>query len=170
MRLEFLRATRAALELARRTDRALDLVAARGPILIEGRFAADDAFAVALARLRPAQTLYRGAMADGVALGALRLAATFAAESAAQLGFDERLVARGAIGPTPGSCVRAISGQISASPRGDSTRATDARPSRDQNSARAKRERLSRLVRHSASIARITLLSCKQVNGNAFGE
>ena len=70
-----LRATRAALELARRTDRALDLVAARGPILIEGRFAADDAFAVALARLRPAQTVYRGAMADGVALGALRLAA-----------------------------------------------------------------------------------------------
>ena len=70
-----LRATRAALELARRTDRMLGLVAAEGPILIEGRFAADETFAVALARLRPDQTVYRGAISDGVALGALRLAA-----------------------------------------------------------------------------------------------
>jgi hypothetical protein len=70
-----LRATRSALELARGTDRALGLVAARGPILIEGRFATDDAFAVALAKLRPAQAVYRGTIADGVALGALRLAA-----------------------------------------------------------------------------------------------
>jgi sugar (pentulose or hexulose) kinase len=70
-----LRATRAALELARRTDRALGLVAAEGPILIEGRFAADAAFAVALARLRPGQEVWGSAMADGVALGALRLAA-----------------------------------------------------------------------------------------------
>jgi sugar (pentulose or hexulose) kinase len=70
-----LRATRAALELARRTDRALALIAAEGPILIEGRFAEDDAFAAALARLRPAQPVYRGPLPDGVALGALRLAA-----------------------------------------------------------------------------------------------
>jgi hypothetical protein len=70
-----LRATRAALELARRADRALALIAAEGPILIEGRFAADEAFAVALARLRAGQTLFRNAMFDGVALGALRLAA-----------------------------------------------------------------------------------------------
>jgi sugar (pentulose or hexulose) kinase len=70
-----LRATRAALELARRTVHALALVAAEGPILIEGRFAADDAFAVALARLRPGQAVYRSAVSDGVALGALRLAA-----------------------------------------------------------------------------------------------
>jgi sugar (pentulose or hexulose) kinase len=68
------RATRAALELER-THRALGLIAAEGPILIEGRFAADDAFAAALARLRPAQPVYRGAIADGVAAGALRLAA-----------------------------------------------------------------------------------------------
>ena len=71
-----LRATRAALELARRTDRALRLVAAEGPILIEGRFAADRAFSVALERLRPNQSVFHGDMADGVALGALRLAAT----------------------------------------------------------------------------------------------
>ena len=44
-----LRAARAALELARRTDRALARIAAEGPILIEGRFAADDAFVAALA-------------------------------------------------------------------------------------------------------------------------
>ena len=70
-----LRATRAALELARRTDRALRLVAAEGPILIEGRFASDEAFVFALARLRPGQAVYRGTSHDGVALGALRLAA-----------------------------------------------------------------------------------------------
>ncbi len=70
-----LRATRAALELARSTDRALGLVAAEGWILIEGRFAADEAFVVALARLRPGQTVYRSTILDGVAQGALRLAA-----------------------------------------------------------------------------------------------
>jgi len=70
-----LRATWAALELARRADRALALVSAEGPILIEGRFAADAAFGVALARLRPSQAVYRSTLADGVALGALRLVA-----------------------------------------------------------------------------------------------
>jgi sugar (pentulose or hexulose) kinase len=69
-----LRAARAALELARRTDRALGLIAAEGPILIEGRFAADNAFAAALASLRSTQPVYRSAIADGVAAGALRLA------------------------------------------------------------------------------------------------
>ena len=69
-----LRATRAALELARRTDRTLGLIATEGPILIEGRFAADDAYVVALARLRPRHEIYRSAAADGVAWGALRLA------------------------------------------------------------------------------------------------
>ena len=68
-----LRAARAALELARRTDRALALIAAEGPILIEGRFAADAAFAAALAMLRPGQPVYRSVLADGVAAGALRL-------------------------------------------------------------------------------------------------
>jgi sugar (pentulose or hexulose) kinase len=69
-----LRATWAALQLARRTDRALALINAEGPILVEGRFADDAAFSVALARLRPSQPLYRSTLADGVALGALRLA------------------------------------------------------------------------------------------------
>ena len=70
-----LRATWAAVQLARRTDRALRLVSAEGPILIEGRFAADAAFGVALARLRPSQSVYRSTLADGVALGGLRLVA-----------------------------------------------------------------------------------------------
>jgi sugar (pentulose or hexulose) kinase len=70
-----LRATAAALRLARGTDRALALVGAVGPILVEGRFADDPAFMVALARLRPRQPVYRGGAADAVALGALRLAA-----------------------------------------------------------------------------------------------
>jgi len=68
-----LRATRASLELARRTDRALALIAAEGPILVEGRFAGDEAFGVALAHLRPAQPVYRSSLEDGVAVGALRL-------------------------------------------------------------------------------------------------
>jgi sugar (pentulose or hexulose) kinase len=68
-----LRATRAAIELARRTDRALGLVAAEGPILIEGRFAEDAAFGAALAGLRPGQVVYRSTIGDGVAMGALRL-------------------------------------------------------------------------------------------------
>ena len=69
-----LRATWAAVELAKRADRALSLVEAEGPILIEGRFAEDAAFGEALARLRPSQTVYRSTLADGVALGAMRLA------------------------------------------------------------------------------------------------
>jgi sugar (pentulose or hexulose) kinase len=68
-----LRATQASLELARRTDHALALIAAEGPILIEGRFAEDQAFGLALAHLRPSQPVYRSRMADGVAAGALRL-------------------------------------------------------------------------------------------------
>jgi sugar (pentulose or hexulose) kinase len=78
-----LRAARAALELARRTDRALGRIAAEGPILIEGRFAADDAFVAALAGLRPDQPVYRTAIADGVAAGALRLAASDVAPAGA---------------------------------------------------------------------------------------
>jgi sugar (pentulose or hexulose) kinase len=68
-----LRATRAALELARRTDHALGLIAAEGPILIEGRFADDASFAAALAALRPSQRVLRSPLADGVAVGAARL-------------------------------------------------------------------------------------------------
>jgi sugar (pentulose or hexulose) kinase len=70
-----LRPKTAAVELARRTDRALSLIAAEGPILLEGRFAADEAFAVALARIRAEQPVYRSAVIDGVGLGAWRLVA-----------------------------------------------------------------------------------------------
>jgi sugar (pentulose or hexulose) kinase len=77
-----LRATRAALELARKTDRVLALIAAEGPILIEGRFADDAAFGAALAALRPGQPVYRSSLADGVALGALRLVAPDLAQPA----------------------------------------------------------------------------------------
>ena len=70
-----LRATWAALQLARRADRALALINAEGPILVEGRFAHDVAFAVALARIRSRQPVFRSTLVDGVALGALRLAA-----------------------------------------------------------------------------------------------
>jgi len=77
-----IRATRAAIELARRADRALRLVAAEGPILVEGRFAGDGAFAAALAALRSAQPVYRSDLADGVALGALRLASPHARPAA----------------------------------------------------------------------------------------
>jgi sugar (pentulose or hexulose) kinase len=69
-----LRATRAALELARKTDQALSSIAAEGPILIEGRFAGDAALAAALRRLRPAQPVLESRIEDGVAAGALRLA------------------------------------------------------------------------------------------------
>jgi len=68
-----LRATRAALELARRADRALGLTAAEGPILVEGRFAADPVLAASLAALRPGQPVFRSSLDDGVAWGALRL-------------------------------------------------------------------------------------------------
>ena len=70
-----LRATGASVELARRTARALGLVGAEGPILIEGRFAQDPVFGAYLAGLRPQQPVYRSDVTDGVARGALRLVA-----------------------------------------------------------------------------------------------
>jgi hypothetical protein len=68
------RASLGALHLALMSDQSLDLVAARGSIVIEGRFAEDDVFPAALAALRPEQTVFCSAIADGVALGAARLA------------------------------------------------------------------------------------------------
>lgn len=68
-----LRATRAAIELARRTHQALTLIAGEGPIVVEGRFANDLAFGATLAALRRDQPVYRSSWADGVAMGALRL-------------------------------------------------------------------------------------------------
>jgi len=62
------------LHLALVTDVELDLVGAEGPIVIEGRFAADPLFPAALAALRPQTPVF--ACPDGgdaVALGAARL-------------------------------------------------------------------------------------------------
>jgi sugar (pentulose or hexulose) kinase len=68
------RASLGALHLALMSDQSLDLVAARGALVIEGRFAEDEVFPAALAALRPQQPVYCSAVDDGVALGAARLA------------------------------------------------------------------------------------------------
>ena len=68
------RASLAALHLALMSDQSLGLIAARGAIVIEGRFAEDDVFPAALAALRPEQPVFCSAVDDGVALGAARLA------------------------------------------------------------------------------------------------
>ncbi len=67
-----LAATRAAVDLARRTSRCLDLLDADGPIVIEGRFSADQAMTAALAALRPDQPIY--VTGDDAAFGGLLLA------------------------------------------------------------------------------------------------
>ncbi|MFI4974128.1 MAG: carbohydrate kinase [Caulobacterales bacterium] len=67
-------ATKAAADLARKTDAALSLINAEGPIVVEGRFATQEGFVSALAALRPSQSIYRSPDFDGVARGALRLA------------------------------------------------------------------------------------------------
>jgi sugar (pentulose or hexulose) kinase len=61
------------LHLALMAHASLDLIAVSGPILVEGRFAADPVFPQALAALRPNQPVLRIELADGVALGAARL-------------------------------------------------------------------------------------------------
>ena len=67
------RAAVAALHLALMTDACLGLVRSEGPIVLEGRFAADLVFPAALATLRPAQPVLVCGDGDGVALGAARL-------------------------------------------------------------------------------------------------
>lgn len=68
------RAALASLHLALMSDIELDLVAADGPIVIEGRFADDPVFPAALAALRPDRTVYAvEGGGDAVALGAARL-------------------------------------------------------------------------------------------------
>jgi sugar (pentulose or hexulose) kinase len=66
------RAALASLHLALMTSASLELIAAEGPVVIEGRFAADRVFPAALAALRPQSPVFRLA-ADGVSLGAARL-------------------------------------------------------------------------------------------------
>jgi len=66
-------ASLASLHLALMTHASLDLIAATGPIVIEGRFADDAVFPAALAALCPNQPVFRIDLADGIALGGARL-------------------------------------------------------------------------------------------------
>jgi hypothetical protein len=67
------RATLAALYAALMTDLSLDLVNARGPILLEGPFAANETYVAALAALRPASEVRPSLDAHGTSLGAAML-------------------------------------------------------------------------------------------------
>lgn len=67
------RAALASLHLALMTARSLDLIGARGPVVLEGRFATDAIFSAALASLRAPEPVLVSARADGIALGAARL-------------------------------------------------------------------------------------------------
>lgn len=67
------RAALASLYLALMTDACLKLIDADGPLLVEGRFAADASFPSALASLRRDRTVLVWSTDDGVALGAARL-------------------------------------------------------------------------------------------------
>ena len=68
------RADLAALHLALNSHVALTHIGATGPVIVEGRFARDEAFVSALAALRSPSYVYAVKSADGVALGAARLA------------------------------------------------------------------------------------------------
>jgi hypothetical protein len=67
------RATLAALYSALMTDLLLDLVDARGPILLEGPFAANETYVAALAALRPASQVRPSLELLGTSLGAAML-------------------------------------------------------------------------------------------------
>ena len=71
--LPWRRATLAALYAALMTDLSLDLVNARGPILLEGPFAANDTYIAALAALRPASEVRPSLDTHGTSLGAAML-------------------------------------------------------------------------------------------------
>jgi hypothetical protein len=66
------RATLASLYLALMTDAMLDAISADGPVLLEGRFAANAVFAAALAALR-GRAVYPMPEADGIVQGGLSL-------------------------------------------------------------------------------------------------
>jgi sugar (pentulose or hexulose) kinase len=67
------RAALASLHLALMADASLGLIAAEGPIVIEGRFAEDAVFTAALAALRPASPVFACPDGDRIAYGAARL-------------------------------------------------------------------------------------------------
>jgi sugar (pentulose or hexulose) kinase len=85
------RAALAALHLALMTVTSLDLIGAHGPVVLEGRFAANSIFASALASLCAPEPVLVSARADGIALGAARLrfpALRFASTRVVPLPFD----------------------------------------------------------------------------------
>lgn len=67
------RAAAIALYAALMADASLDLIGARGALLIEGRFAASELFTRALAALRPDSTVLTASGEADIAFGALRL-------------------------------------------------------------------------------------------------
>lgn len=71
--LPWRRATLAALYCALMTDLMLDLIKARGPILVEGPFAQNSVYVAALAALRPGDPVLPSYEANGTALGAAML-------------------------------------------------------------------------------------------------
>jgi len=67
------RAALASLHLAMMTATSLGLIGAKGPVVLEGRFASDPVFPGALASLLAPGRVLVSARADGIALGAARL-------------------------------------------------------------------------------------------------
>ncbi|MCE7796341.1 carbohydrate kinase [Sphingobium sufflavum] len=69
----YARRAAACLYAALVADAALDLIGAKGHLLVEGRFAEAQVFVRALAALRPDMAIYTGSAHNDVSLGALRL-------------------------------------------------------------------------------------------------
>ncbi|MEZ5833886.1 MAG: FGGY family carbohydrate kinase [Dongiaceae bacterium] len=67
------RATLAALYCALMTDLVLDVLSARGPIILDGPFATNDVYIAALAALRPTSPVLPSAETQGTSLGAAML-------------------------------------------------------------------------------------------------
>jgi L-fuculokinase len=67
-------ATLGALYCALMTDLMLDVLGARGPIILDGPFATSDVYVAALAALRPASPILPSAETQGTSLGAASLA------------------------------------------------------------------------------------------------
>jgi len=67
-------ATLGALYCALMTDLMLDVLSARGPIILDGPFATSDVYVAALAALRPASRVLPSAETQGTSLGAAWLA------------------------------------------------------------------------------------------------
>ncbi|MGH6894419.1 MAG: FGGY-family carbohydrate kinase, partial [Dongiaceae bacterium] len=67
-------ATLAALYCALMTDLLLDVLCARGPIILDGPFATNDIYVAALAALRPASPVLPSVKTQGASLGAALLA------------------------------------------------------------------------------------------------